>query len=230
MKQAACKTKHMFIEKPIFESCKYVLEDLPLSSKGIYYVACPLRYSPVIKYIESLIEKEKVYSARAISSSYLPDWRKATDYRNIYSARKSQGGGVTLDLIHEWDYLTYLFGMPLKVYNLNGQYSDLEIDSDDISVYIAKYKDKIIELHLDYFGRGAIRQLELFCRDYVIIADFINMQVEYKGLNEKIIQFDKEDIYIDEMNNFIDMILYKANNNNDIYHAYKVLNIAASET
>jgi len=223
------KTKHIFIEKPLFESCEYDLDGLHMNSDSIYYVACPLRYSPVINCIKGIIKKENIYSVRAISSSYLPDWRKGVDYRNIYSAKKSQGGGVSLDLIHEWDYIIDLFGIPLQVYNLNGQYSNLEIDSDDISVYIAQYKDKLVELHLDYFGKNTMRQLELFCEDYVILADLIQMKVEYKGTIQKTIYLDKEDIYMNEMNSFLDMILNNAINRNDIYHAYKVLGIATAE-
>ena len=73
-------------------------------------------------------------SARVICSSYLPDWRPGVDYRTVYSAHKALGGGVTIDLIHEWDYLVDLFGVPQKLYNFKGTYSDLEIDSDDLSV------------------------------------------------------------------------------------------------
>lgn len=222
-------TKHMFIEKPIFETNKYNIEELHMRPDGIYYVACPLRYSPVIKYLKDSIETEKIYSVRAISSSYLPNWRKGIDYRNVYSAKKSQGGGVSLDLIHEWDYITYLFGNPLQVYNMNGQFSSLEIDSDDISIYIAKYRDKFIELHLDYFGRNTIRQLELYSDDYVIYADLIRMKIEYKGIIQKAIQFKKEDIYLNEMNCFIGMILNKAVNENSIYNAIDVLEIATCD-
>ena len=61
------------------------------------------------------------------------------DYRTVYSARRAMGGGVTIDLIHEWDYLVDLFGRPQEVYNFKGTYSELEIDSDDLSVYIARW-------------------------------------------------------------------------------------------
>lgn len=75
------------------------------------------------------------------------------DYRTVYSAHKDMGGGVTIDLIHEWDYLVELFGKPEKMYNFKGTYSHLEIDSDDLSVYIAQYPTLLCEVHLDYFGR-----------------------------------------------------------------------------
>ncbi len=109
---------------------------------------------------------------RVICSSYLPDWRPGVDYRTVYSAHKALGGGVTIDLIHEWDYLVDLFGVPQQLYNFKGTYSDLEIDSDDLSVYIAKYPTLLAEVHLDYFGRGYRRSIELFCRDGSYLADF----------------------------------------------------------
>ena len=155
------KTKNMFVEKPVFEQYKDVAS-LHLSDQGTYYVACPLRHKKVIKYIKTLIDKgEKFNSVRVISSSYLPDWRKETDYRELYSAKKSLGGGVELDLIHEWDYINYLFGEPEEMFKLVGRYSDLEIDTDDLAVYIARYADKVLEVHLDYFGIENVRVLEL---------------------------------------------------------------------
>jgi len=224
------KTKHMFIEKPVFEACNYNMEHLSFKDKGVYYVACPLRYSPVIQYIRELIKDEKVLSVRAISSSYLPDWRKGVDYRKVYSAKRELGGGVSLDLIHEWDYITYLFGMPEKVYNINGHYSELEIDSDDISIYMAKYKDKLAEIHVDYIGRKTTRKLELYCEEDVVSGDMITNTIHISGKYEKEIVLEKEDIYINEMNYFLDIIFNKADNSNDINHAYQVLELAIANT
>lgn len=228
IKNTITNTKNMFIEKPIFESCNYDLKNLFINTDGIYYVACPLRYSTVMKYIKKIIQEEKIYSIRAISSSYLPDWRKGIDYRNIYSSKKEYGGGASLDLIHEWDYITYLFGEPMEVYNMNGKYSELEIDSDDISIYIARYHDKLLELHVDYIGRNTVRQLELYCKDHVIYADFIHNTITYKGENQKTIQLEKEDMYMNEMRNFLDIINHKVRNDNDIFHAYNILKIATN--
>ena len=227
--QVINKTKHLFIEKPVFESCNYDIRQLVKKPGSVYYVACPLRYSSVIKYLKSELVNEKIYSVRSISSSYLPDWRRGVDYKNIYSASKELGGGVTLDLIHEWDYLTYLFGMPTQVYNIHGKFSDLEISSDDLSVYIAKYQDKVIELHLDYFGRNATRKLEIYSKEYTIIADLLQDTISYLGTGQEMMQLEREDMYLAEMNCFLDMILNREYNDNDLEHAYKVLGIATGE-
>ena len=92
---------------------------------------------------------------------------------------------MELDLIHEMDYITYLFGMP-QVKHYAGKFSDLEIDSDDLGVYLLKYSEKLIEIHLDYFGRKARREIELYCKDYTIVGDLINNTIIYEVYSDHI--------------------------------------------
>lgn len=220
--------KNMFIEKPVFHQYEENLNRLNFYPKGIYYVACPLRYGAVVSELKKCILNEQVYSVRAISSSYLPDWRKDVDYRQVYSAHKDMGGGVTLDLIHELDYITWLFGMPEMSYHLCGKYSDLEIDSDDLSVYLLKYKDKIVEIHTDYLGRECIRNIELYCKNYVIKGDLLHNTLKYIYGDGRIeeITLRETDMYIREMRAFFDIIEGKGTNENDIIHANRILEIA----
>ena len=123
-----------------------------------------MRWCGVMLALKRLLPQLKPYSVRVICSSYLPDWRPGVDYRTVYSAHRTMGGGVAIDLIHEWDYLAELFGMPRQVYCLKGTYSELELDSDDLAVYIARYDTLLAEVHLDYFGRTYRRSIELFCK------------------------------------------------------------------
>ena len=101
----------LFIEKPIFsaEQTGLDLADcLPAGQKA--YVAAPMRWCGVMLALKDRLPGLHPYCARVICSSYLPDWRPGVDYRTVYSAHKAMGGGVTIDLIHEWDYLVELFG------------------------------------------------------------------------------------------------------------------------
>ncbi|MDL2294407.1 Gfo/Idh/MocA family oxidoreductase [Ruminococcaceae bacterium OttesenSCG-928-D13] len=161
-----------FIEKPIFEGVDHDLEALGLGPGQKAYVAAPLRWTALYPALKAALKTHRPYSARVICSSYLPDWRPGVDYRTVYSAKKALGGGVSLDLIHEWDYLADLFGLPGQVFNLRGRFSELEIDSDDLSVYIARYPGLLCELHLDYFGRTYRRAAEFFCAGGTLTADF----------------------------------------------------------
>lgn len=219
-------TRCFFIEKPVFH--QYNVDIVQLENLGnVCYVACPLRYHKVIQYIKEQINLDEVYSIRAISSSYLPEWRVGADYRKSYSAIKELGGGVALDLIHEWDYLTYLFGEPLEVKNMQGKYSGLDINTEDIAIYIARFKNYLLELHLDYFGRAAQRQIEFYMKDDRIIGDIQNSCITFLKSGVKIdFKEERNQFQIRELEAFFDIIEGKRKNENDIKKALEVLKIA----
>ena len=227
----APKTSHMFIEKPVFDKFDLSVEELSLKNDGVYYVACPLRYTGVIQYLKNNGHVESVYSARVISSSYLPDWRPNIDYRTTYSASAEQGGGVSKDIIHEWDYLYYLFGYPEQVLNIRGKFSALQISSDDLSIYIAKYKKMAVEVHLDYFGRVPIREIQLFTEEDIIIGDLIHSQVRYLK-SGSVFSFHewRNDYQVKEIEYFFDILEGNVVNHNDITTAMNILRIAQTET
>lgn len=219
------KTRAFFVEKPIFQSSSINIDTLDVD-KALYYVACPLRYTEEIQYLKGILEEKNVRNVRVVSASYLPEWRPGVDYRNTYSANKSLGGGVSIDLIHEWDYVTFLFGMPKRTVSIIKKVSDLEIDSDDIASYIADYGDKIIEIHLDYFSREAIRKLEIETEQGNIIADLVEHKIVLE--NGKTIQFKngRDDYQRKELLHFFNILEGKEDNDNGIINAIKILELA----
>lgn len=230
IKKCVPHTKHMFIEKPVFEQFDKDIARLHLNQGSIYYVACPLRYTLAMQYIKNNINIKDVISARAISSSYLPEWRPGMDYRNTYSAQKSLGGGVAIDLIHEWDYLIDLFGMPEKVLYAGGKFSKLDIDSDDLAVYMGIYDDRIVEVHLDYFGRKAMRELLLYTVDDIIRADLLQGKISYLKCGDTIDLSETRNSYqCRELEHFFDIIDGKIENDSSIEHAVEVLKIAENQ-
>ncbi|MCR4738690.1 MAG: Gfo/Idh/MocA family oxidoreductase [Lachnospiraceae bacterium] len=221
------RSKHFFIEKPVATlDTIETLDKISFREDSVYYVACPLRYNDVIRYLKKEIDPERVISVRSISSSYLPDWRPGTDYRKSYSAHRDMGGGVGIDLIHEWDYLTWFFGFPDSVKSFTGKISGLEIDSDDHAIYIARYKNMIAELHLDYFGRQSIREVELFTDEDTIIGDIINGTVRYLKEGKTVSLQKERDAYQKrELEYFLDLIEGGKKPQNDVENAIKVLKL-----
>ena len=167
------RAKWFFVEKPVFVKPLSEAELEPFVSNDRVYVACPLRHTAMFHRIQDFVDKQKVLSARVMCSSYLPDWRPGTDYRSVYSAQR-QNGGVKLDLIHEFDYVFTLFGFPENEHFFESKISTLAIDANDVISYIAQYKDKTVEIHLDYFGRISQRYIELYTDDNVVRFDFIS--------------------------------------------------------
>ncbi len=223
------KTTAWFIEKPIFDDTACNLSACIKPTQKAY-VAAPMRFCKTMLELKKILPQLKVYSARVICSSYLPDWRKGVDYRTTYSAHKDMGGGVTIDLIHEWDYLHDLFGAPQSLHNFKGTYSHLEIDSDDLSIYIAQYKNMLCEVHLDYFGREYRRSIELFCKDGTVVADF---GAGTLTLEDGTVQNFAEDVnerYIRETQYFINYVLSQENESiNTPEHAVQVLKLTLGE-
>lgn len=219
--------KNMFIEKPVFNSIYCNIAELGLRNNGVYYVACPLRYNKVLQYLKNDIDLSDTISIRAICSSYLPDWRPSIDYRTVYSAHKDMGGGVAIDLVHEWDYLTWLFGFPTKVYNLFDTISNLEIDSEDVALYIGQKGKLTYELHLDYYGRKAIREIQIFKNEDTIVADIIGGTIKYlKSGREISLSEERNDYQMREIERFFDIINGKVVNDNSIDNALKVMHLS----
>lgn len=218
---------HFFIEKPLFESFKYQISNLNLDNKITTYVACPMRYTEIIKYLKKNLLLDEVLSVRLISSSYLPKWREGVDYRDTYSANSNTGGGVSLDLIHEWDYLIYLFGEPKRVKSIKKKISDLDISSEDIALYIVEYEKMTAEIHLDYFGKSNIRKIEIIGKSDTIIADFIKNSISFTLQNRKInFNSSHNDMYINEMEYLFNLVDNRDSNHNDIFSSLKTLKYA----
>lgn len=225
------KAKHFFVEKPLTSLRKInAAKEFVCMEGKTYYIACPLRYTSVIQYIKQNVKKEDVIGARCISSSYLPDWRPGVDYRTTYSADKDLGGGVSIDLIHEWDYIKYLFGKPEEVFYMNGKVSNLELNCEDYATYMARYSDKFVELHLDYFGRKTMREVMIFTNEDTIIGDLTNSRITYlkKG---KVIDFgeSRNDFQKAELLFFMDVIEGRKENTNNIKDAYETLRLTQGE-
>ncbi|MCR4754295.1 MAG: Gfo/Idh/MocA family oxidoreductase [Lachnospiraceae bacterium] len=220
------KADAFFIEKPLRPTdCREdSIDSLP--GDKVFYVACPLRYTGIIKYLKQNIDWNRVYSLRAMSSSFLPEWRPGTDYTKCYSARKDLGGGVAADLIHEWDYISYLIGKPDRVYTVRKKISKLDIDVEDVALYIGEYKDKVVEVHLDYFGRKTLRDLYIFMQDDTVYCDLVNNTITYMK-QDKVIEFgeERDDYQIAELKHFFDIVSGKIDNDNSAYEAERLMRL-----
>lgn len=220
------KTDYMFIEKPVFSRLLEPNENINEFFKDGYYIAAPLRFKKsFLKFSE--MDLSNLNSARIICSSFMPDWQKDRDYRLSFRSNENAGGGVDLDLIHEIDYMIELFGYPMKMFKFSGKYSNLEINSNDLAIYMFDYEKFLIELHLDFFGLKEQRYIEVLTDNQYRKLDFINDEIIFS--NKKTIRLITNDYYLDEMKYFIDLFEGKTKNSNNLHKAYKSLKIALGE-
>ncbi|MCW5824494.1 MAG: Gfo/Idh/MocA family oxidoreductase [Cyanobacteria bacterium TGS_CYA1] len=156
MLQNAGYKKIVLVEKPLFSKL--------LDSRKVFdfkvYVGYNLRFHPAIQKLKKLVSDEKVLSAHCYVGQHLSNWRRERAVESVYSAWKSRGGGVLLDLSHEIDLLQYLFGEILSVKAMGGRVSDLTVDSADIFGVLVKSKNcSVTTLQMNYFDKVSQRQL-----------------------------------------------------------------------
>ena len=215
---------NMYIEKPMFESLDPEYEAIPWGN-GIYHVACPLRFHPVIRRMYDLSKENRIVSFRALCSSYLPGWRPGSDYKQSYSARKDLGGGVRLDLIHEIDYIHWMFGSPDEALCRYGTYGGLGIETEDTADYILKWQGMTGTVHLDYLGDPTRRSLEFITdKGELIFGDIVAGTVMYSDTIE--ILKPTEDIRRTEMRYFVRLLAGEESPMNDQHDGWDSLKIS----
>lgn len=173
------KNKLIFCEKPLFESKKH----LEIKNNKVF-VGYVLRFHPLLERLIEFIKNEKILLVNAKCGQYLPSWRPNTDYKNCYSAKKEEGGGVLLDLSHEIDYVQWLAGQINEIKSYQVKISDLEISSDDLSMLIGKTnQDILVNISIDYINKITHRKLLVETLEYSYELDFIENKLIKKDKN-----------------------------------------------
>ena len=168
---------NLLIEKPLDMNLDLLseLKDIVNKNRLTAYVAYHLRFHPGIHELKVLVGKEEVWHAHVSTSSWLPEWRSGVDYKEKYSTKKEQGGGVLLDLSHEPDYVEYIFGKIKSIEGVCGKVSNLEIDVEDTADLIMKLDNgKHISVHMDFCSHHCERHIEVTTAKRYYKLDLIN--------------------------------------------------------
>ncbi|EAS19081.1 oxidoreductase [Flavobacteria bacterium BBFL7] len=217
----------LFIEKPLFsvkgKEEKQLVE--LIEDNNSTYVACNLRFHKGIKKIRELLNDCRIEEVNSYCGSYLPDWRPGVDLKNVYSANKEQGGGVHIDLIHELDYIYWIFGLPISKKCFFSNNSSLNITAYDYANYLFNYDSFNVNIVLNYYRRDAKRTFEVITNNGTYLLNLLENKILFN--NEVIYSEDQEvmDMYVDQMNFFIKNALNKKNTFNTIQEGYKVLDL-----
>lgn len=211
---------HVLIEKPLADQCKNGSKLYNYSLKYpdvVILIGYHLRYKPGYKMVKSVLQTERIgdlYFAKAHVGHYLPLWRP-TDYSESVSAKKSLGGGVLLELSHEYDYIKDLFGSPTSITCQMKKISDLNIDVEDVAITIFGYNTPfIVEIHQDMFSLPPMRCLKVVGhKGYLswdirkdLVKYFLNKEQTWHTLLESD-KFSKEQPYVDEIRHFLACIV-----------------------
>ena len=170
--------KNIFVEKPLesnFDKLTGFVEQAECSS-GFIMTGYVLRFLPLLGLIKSELDKNSIGTVRTAfiqTGQYLPDWRPTTDYRQGVSAQKELGGGVLLELSHELDYASFLFGTPDSLMCSCARLTDLDIDVEDSAHILFEYQDKRVAIQVDFLQRVPKMGLQIIGSKGTIEADLI---------------------------------------------------------
>lgn len=215
IEKLALKQIPIFCEKPMvinMEEAKMLKDKIQGTHFFLGYV---LRFLPALNFLKKNLDSKKygdVFHVRAEIGQYLPTWRKNTDYRKSVSANRKFGGGSTLELSHEVDYLFYLFGKPSQVFASEKKVSNLEIDVEDTTDILFLNEDFNISLHMDMLQMQTTRQLKIVLSKANILWDAIESKVTIFQDNDVIEEhkFNNKDMYKDQLESFCDSLSSKS--------------------
>ena len=87
------------------------------------------------------------------------------------------GGGVHLDVYHELDYVTWLFGFPKSYKSVKRSVSSLKIKSIDYANYILNYDNFTASIILNYYRKKTKREIEINFKDTTWNINLINGKI-----------------------------------------------------
>ena len=215
--EAAKAGCHLFLEKPISDSMDGVdeLVDIIREKKLKVFVGFQNRYNPAVLKAKECIESGrigKIISAHAEVGERLTTMHSYEDYKTTYMARSDLGGGVILNqMIHEIDYLRYLFGDPHSIYATGSIGSEsIDIDVDDCCDAILNFDRFSVSLHADFYQYPSSRYILIVGSKGRIRADIIKNEVALcendDTSNITFEGFTRNDMFISELKSFMECI------------------------
>ena len=208
------RVPNIYIEKPVSHSLHELAElvELSASYNNNIVVGYDLHFDPGMQKVKQLLEEKtigKIISVNAQAGQYLPDWRPHQDYRQGMSAKVETGGGVMLDLVHEFDYMLWLFG---KVKTIACQYASsgtLQIETEDASDVLLRFdNDVTATIHLDYLQPKLVRNCMITGSSGTIFWNLANSTVNWIATDKKENEFsyhgyERNNRFVEIMNAFL---------------------------
>jgi predicted dehydrogenase len=154
---------HVLVEKPVspaFDGVEVLRQAAEAAGRHVMVGSC-LRFHPALCALRAAVQAGRfgrVHWTAVWCGQHLADWRPNRDYRETYSASRAQGGGVLLDLIHEIDYLHWIFGHAELAWASAGDGGGLGIDVEETADLAMRFEaGPLAHVHLDALARPAVR-------------------------------------------------------------------------
>jgi len=217
---------NLLVEKPIASNIKeaYLLAEVVNSTDIVFQVGYNLRFLKSLQTFRAEILSGRigrVASVRAEVGQYLPEWRPGSDWRNSVSARADLGGGVLLELSHEFDYLRWIFGEVKDVRGWMGRQGGLGLDVEDTLHAVLQFTEPVpvsaegvppvALVTLDFIRRDTVRRCVAIGETGTLIWDGVVSKVllSRPGDTNRVLfdkQPERDTIYANQLNAFIESV------------------------
>ncbi|MEL6812517.1 MAG: Gfo/Idh/MocA family oxidoreductase [Bacteroidota bacterium] len=232
---------NIYLEKPVCESLEKAeqMEQIAREKGTHVVVGYDLHFDPGLNKIRELMQKPEFSRPLSFQSEvgqYLPDWRPSEDYREGMSAKKAMGGGVMLDLIHEFDYIQWMFGSVISVYGIHKQSSSLEIETEDVSITLLETHSGVVgSIYLDYLQKELARSCKIVFDKGTILWNYAKSEVQWMTHKEPewstytYMEFERNDRFLAIMRAFMESTLHEDPRLTDLsqgIHSMKIVEAA----
>ena len=197
-------------EIPFFcETPLYAKKDLDIINKIrilikeknlINMIGCNLRFHPTIMFNRP---NSNIKEIEVFFGYDLKKWHNDGKHLELYSANKSMGGGVLLDVIHEFDYLYHWFGNIKNIEVVVDKTSDVTVDTEDTAdANIEFLNGTKAKVHVDYLQDNYTRYFKFDENKYDVKPDDNSYKEEVKYFlknidnNKKCMNSFEEAIYL----------------------------------
>lgn len=183
---------HLLVEKPMAANALEArhMAEVATEAGVVLQVGYNMRFLECLRlFRKALLSGQigRVLSVRAEVGQYLPDWRPGRDWRTAVSARADLGGGVLLELSHEFDFLRWIFGELRTVRGWTGRLGELGVDVEDTVHAILEFDEPtprdlvgappVAAVSMDFIRRDKERSCTAIGTDGTLTWDGIAEQV-----------------------------------------------------
>ena len=224
------------IEKPL--STTSLDSELLIKTSKMYNsvvsVGYCLRYLPSTRHVKNALDSGvigKLYNAYIEIGQYLPDWRSGIDYRKSVSAQEKLGGGALLELSHELDYAQWLLGMLDLKHAILRRSEELDLSVEDsVDLVFLNGSNAVVNVHMDMLQRKAYRRCRFVGSAGVLEWDLIKNSLYLIDCESTVSLYnepnwDKNQMYLNMLSDFICKIEGKAHSCIDISEAHRTVEL-----
>ena len=163
----------------------------------------------------------------------MPAWHPWENYKTSYAGKKEMGGGPVLTLSHEIDLCLLFCGEYNKVSGNFNSISDLKLNTEDLADILISFKSgACANIHLNYLSRPSSRRVDIIGSKGQISFNYYENQAKLfiNGKQTKAFsaskKFDRNELFINEIKDFLIKIENKNPTTRNIDHAFKIVKIA----